>query len=424
MKDALLDSELNPLPNTPPKPQLIPKIIHQTYKTEDVPERWKAGQQNCIDLHPDYQYILWTDVMIRKFIAEQYPWFLETFDSYKYPIERADAMRYFVLNHYGGVYIDLDDGCNRRLDPLLTVPAFVRKTSPTGISNDVMGAVPKHPFFLKLLKSLKKYNRNWYIPYITIMSSTGPLFVSIIWKQYKRWNHSLDVNSSGAVRILQPQDYRQGPYAFFTISKGSSWHTGDSNVVLNMAVHITACVVSGFVVVFMILYCEFIFYCWLCNNSSRLGKYVDNIVSKFILWSSGTKTSSDNTGDRLISGDTFISTNKRNNFKFSCSAVVSRINRFWKRLIGRSGEDSGDFTEKNIIFDKNDSNSSSSMHYNINKHGAITTHNFNKKAENEQLKIKKNTNAKRSRKDSNLPIRLEEIILDLEHQGTEITDLS
>lgn len=43
------------------------------------------------------------------FIAAEYPWFLETFQNYRYPIQRADAIRYFVLAHYGGTYIDLDD---------------------------------------------------------------------------------------------------------------------------------------------------------------------------------------------------------------------------------------------------------------------------------------------------------------------------
>jgi mannosyltransferase OCH1-like enzyme len=41
----------------------------------------------------------------------RYPWFLETFDGYPYPIQRADAIRYFVLHHFGGIYIDLDDVC-------------------------------------------------------------------------------------------------------------------------------------------------------------------------------------------------------------------------------------------------------------------------------------------------------------------------
>jgi len=39
---------------------------------------------------------------------KEYPWFLETFDSYPYNIERADVIRYFALYHFGGIYLDLD----------------------------------------------------------------------------------------------------------------------------------------------------------------------------------------------------------------------------------------------------------------------------------------------------------------------------
>ena len=52
---------------------------------------------------------LWTNEKSREFIAAEYPWFLDTFDGYTYPIQRADSIRYFVLAHYGGTYIDLDD---------------------------------------------------------------------------------------------------------------------------------------------------------------------------------------------------------------------------------------------------------------------------------------------------------------------------
>ena len=38
------------------RPQLIPKIIHQTYANDSIPEHWKAPQQSCIDLHKDYEY--------------------------------------------------------------------------------------------------------------------------------------------------------------------------------------------------------------------------------------------------------------------------------------------------------------------------------------------------------------------------------
>src|SRR5579859_752925 len=36
----------------------IPKIIHQTWKNETIPEAWSIAQYSCRDLHPDYQYIV------------------------------------------------------------------------------------------------------------------------------------------------------------------------------------------------------------------------------------------------------------------------------------------------------------------------------------------------------------------------------
>lgn len=38
------------------RPQLIPKIIHQTWQNETIPEKWQEAQQSCVDLHSDYEY--------------------------------------------------------------------------------------------------------------------------------------------------------------------------------------------------------------------------------------------------------------------------------------------------------------------------------------------------------------------------------
>lgn len=58
--DAIHRAEL-PSPNSSlieQRPQIIPKIIHQTYKNESIPEVWQEAQQSCLDLHPDYEYIV------------------------------------------------------------------------------------------------------------------------------------------------------------------------------------------------------------------------------------------------------------------------------------------------------------------------------------------------------------------------------
>ncbi|RDL35089.1 putative CSH1 catalytic subunit of a mannosylinositol phosphorylceramide (MIPC) synthase [Venustampulla echinocandica] len=224
--------------------QLIPKIIHQTYINATIPNKWQEGQQACVDLHDDYEYILWTDEKSRDFIATEYSWFLETFDSYPFPIQRADSIRYFVLDFYGGIYIDLDDGCNRPLDPLLNYPAWLRRTVPTGISNDAMGSVPHHPFFRKVIESLEYYNRSWVLPYITVMYSTGPLFLSVLWVEYLR----VDPAPEDAVRLLMPAEYKGHDYSFFNISKGSSWHGKDAQTIFWMGKHWFLLTVAGFLI--------------------------------------------------------------------------------------------------------------------------------------------------------------------------------
>jgi mannosyltransferase OCH1-like enzyme len=256
-EDAISRAEL-PAPNSTAineRPQLIPKIIHQTYVNDSIPQHWQAPQKSCIDLHPDYEYKLWTDKKAREFIAAEYPWFLETYDAYRYPIQRADSIRYFVLHHFGGIYIDLDDGCNRSLDPLLAYPAWLRRTNPTGISNDAMGAIPRHPFFLKAIDSLPEYNRRWLLPYITVMASTGPLYLSIIWTHYMKTNPEGDAR----VRILFPDEYNNHPWSFFTHHLGNSWHSNDVKLIFWMAQHWVFLTFMGFTIGFSVLFCIYTF---------------------------------------------------------------------------------------------------------------------------------------------------------------------
>lgn len=56
--DAIHSAEI-PAPNSPlidKMPQYIPKIIHQTYINDSVPELWREAQKSCVDLHEDYEY--------------------------------------------------------------------------------------------------------------------------------------------------------------------------------------------------------------------------------------------------------------------------------------------------------------------------------------------------------------------------------
>ena len=177
------------------------------------------------------EYILWTDASSREFIAEHYSWFLDTFDNYTYPIQRADAIRYFVLYHFGGVYIDLDIGCLRPVDPLLIYPVILPKTIPVGVSNDLMFAERHHPLFEQTIHNLINFDHSWILNYPTVMFSTGPMFLSA---QYGLYTVAHRNTAFQDIRILPKALYGknakedEAPHSFFSHFYGSSWHSDDA----------------------------------------------------------------------------------------------------------------------------------------------------------------------------------------------------
>lgn len=248
--------------------QKIPKIIHQSYfglESATLPEKWQESQQSIKLHHADYQYILWDRHMARDFLVEHYPWFIETYDSYPHHMMRIDALRYFILHHYGGIYIDLDYGARTNLDGLLQYPAWLRKTTPTGVSNDLLGSAPRHPFFEKLIESLQGHYRNWGFPYVTVMYSTGPLFVSMIFQNFK--NYLLPEGQR--VRVLYPSSTGNDISRLLYRVEGSSWHRGDAKYFLFIKDHP---IFSGVLIVSLVLtflYAQLMFYQYLLSGKAR-----------------------------------------------------------------------------------------------------------------------------------------------------------
>lgn len=61
----------------------IPRIIHQTWKNDVLPEKWETARKDCMAMLPGFDFKLWTDADSREFIATEYPSFLSTWDSYR-----------------------------------------------------------------------------------------------------------------------------------------------------------------------------------------------------------------------------------------------------------------------------------------------------------------------------------------------------
>ncbi|MBW4507958.1 MAG: glycosyltransferase [Scytonematopsis contorta HA4267-MV1] len=167
----------------------IPKIIHQIYYQGEaaIPRKYIPYRQTILDLHPDWDYYFWDDKQCRNFLQENYPWFLEVYDSYPYLIQRCDAVRYFLLYHYGGFYIDLDIEFLKSIDDLLEDYELIL-SKLIGFSNAIMGSTAKHPLWPKVFQELDKRKsgiRQKINPFIlfgnrenSVCYSTGPLLLN------------------------------------------------------------------------------------------------------------------------------------------------------------------------------------------------------------------------------------------------------
>ena len=100
-------------PVEPDSGQRIPRLIHQTWKTKEVPV-W-ARSNSWINLNPTWRHRLWDDIEVAEFIASHFPQVWSVWDTLK-PVEKADLFRYAVVYVHGGVYADLDVECVRPID--------------------------------------------------------------------------------------------------------------------------------------------------------------------------------------------------------------------------------------------------------------------------------------------------------------------
>ena len=151
---------------------LIPKIIHQQFKSYKIPVRAKELVQSVVMNHPLWDYWFWTDKDCDCYIKTRHPHLWKLWSNYKHPINRADVMRYVVMYDFGGFYIDLDIVSLKALDvfgylahSIMTHETYetsflLHDPSAAYVSPTVLASRPKHPFYKRAINAnrLKKYH--------------------------------------------------------------------------------------------------------------------------------------------------------------------------------------------------------------------------------------------------------------------------
>lgn len=100
----------------------IPKILHQTYKTKDVPSEYLDNINQLKRQNPSWEFVLYDDADIVKFIKDYYgDVILDYYNriSPKYGAARADLFRYLLIYKKGGVYLDIKSSLEKPLDTII-----------------------------------------------------------------------------------------------------------------------------------------------------------------------------------------------------------------------------------------------------------------------------------------------------------------
>ena len=159
----------------------FPRLIHVTWKDTHISISQARHLKSWVQKNPGWKVIFWTDKSNRDLISSNYSWFLPVFDGFSENIKRADAIRYFILYTYGGLYVDLDFESLRPIEGYLQTHSAgvilgeephehsrVLYRMPRLVCNALMVSKPQHPFWLRVFKAMmENASKN-------VMESTGP----------------------------------------------------------------------------------------------------------------------------------------------------------------------------------------------------------------------------------------------------------
>jgi inositol phosphorylceramide mannosyltransferase catalytic subunit len=166
----------------------IPRIIHQTWKSERLPPAFRSFQETWRRHHPGWEYRFYDDEACRRIVGEGFPELLPLYDGCPHAVQRADIFRYLVVAREGGLYADMDMECLRNVEPLLegrrAVFGVEDRLSPRRarrlnlrhgerIANFIFAAEPDHPLFREIIGKLEELPGPWNMEQ-EVLETTGP----------------------------------------------------------------------------------------------------------------------------------------------------------------------------------------------------------------------------------------------------------
>lgn len=153
----------------------IPARIIQTWKSKQLPGRYRKYQSRLRELNPNFEFLLFTDQEIAAFVQDEYPEFQDTFENIPTIISKTDLFRLLAVHKLGGFYLDLDVLLTRPLEALRKescVFPFERQADPffcvtygqiECLGQFAFAATAGHPFLMACMENIRRAlsDRQW-----------------------------------------------------------------------------------------------------------------------------------------------------------------------------------------------------------------------------------------------------------------------
>ena len=255
----------NKIRNSQGNEKMIPKIIFQTWKTHQVPEKWKSSPLSIKRYMPHWKHVLFSDEDNERFVEEHFPEYIEFYKKLRFPIQKADFIRYCFLYVYGGVYSDLDIEFTSPIDHLFKIEnehdlVYLLKAPQNfagHFTNFFMASSPKNSFWLLVLRECVEHLPAWVIlPHHIISEQTGLACLSRAARKILSENRldtrivELPFNNLVPCDICSYSSEKK-PFYYTKFLKGQSWN-GFDTLLFNFFICNTLEVFLGLVVLFVV----------------------------------------------------------------------------------------------------------------------------------------------------------------------------
>jgi|GEM_PF-3215520 len=139
------------------KREKTPKIIHQIWLGEAIPEHIQKCQATWKQLHPDWDYHLWTKEEISFiYLQNQKP-----YDIAQTTEEKSALLRYEILYQFGGIFVENHFTCLKPFDLFNENCHFYAgltgQIKTPKLSDQIIAAAPRHPIIHKCIQTLRKH---------------------------------------------------------------------------------------------------------------------------------------------------------------------------------------------------------------------------------------------------------------------------